>query len=75
MYQIIRHDKEDLFQTSVATKLKCRLVYSDLLLKAFYAYIIIKIPAVLVSSVNNRYTGLARANNRYGKNMAGKLLT
>ena len=29
---------------------------------------IIKVPAPLVSSVNNRYTGLIKANIRYGKN-------
>ena len=31
-------------------------------------YIIIKMPAPLVLSVNNIYTGLTRANIRYGKN-------
>ena len=30
-------------------------------------FIIIKIPAPLVLSFNNRYTGLVRANIRYGK--------
>ena len=30
-------------------------------------YIIIKMPAPLVLSVNNRYTGLIRANISYGK--------
>ena len=29
---------------------------------------IIKMPAPLVSSVNNRYTGLVMANTRYGRN-------
>ena len=32
-----------------------------------FMYIIIKMPAPLVLSVNNRYTGLIRANIRYGK--------
>ena len=42
------------------------------MVKAFYAYIIIKIPAPLVLSVNSRYTGLVRAGIRYGKIMGGK---
>ena len=33
-----------------------------------FMHIIIKMPAPLVLSVNNRYTGLIRANIRYGKN-------
>ena len=38
-------------------------------------FIIIKIPAPLVLSVNNRYTGLVRANIRYGKSdMREKIL-
>ena len=50
MCQIIRPEKEDLFQTSIALqkKSKCQSEYSDLLVKAFYVYIIIKIPALLV---------------------------
>ena len=32
-----------------------------------FKYIIIKMPAPLVLPVNNRYTGLIRANIRYGK--------
>ena len=44
MCQIIRLDKEDLFQTSIALQKesKFRLVYYDLLVKAFYVYIVIK---------------------------------
>ena len=33
-----------------------------------FMHIIIKMPAPLILSVNNRYTGLIRANIRYGKN-------
>ena len=40
-------------------------MYYDVLVKAFYVYIIIKVPALLVLSVNNRYTGLVRANIRH----------
>ena len=36
-------------------------------------YIIIKIPAVLVLSVNNRYTGLVRADISYVKIMGRKI--
>ena len=74
MCQIIRLDKEDLFQTSIALQKqrKYQLVYSDLLVKAFYVCIIIKVPALLVLSVNNRYRGLVRANIRNGKNMDRK---
>ena len=38
---------------------------SDLSVKAFYVYIIIKILALLILSVSNRYTGLVRAGIRY----------
>ena len=37
-------------------------------INAFYVYIIIKMPALLVLSVNNRYIELLRANIRYGNN-------
>ena len=70
MCQIIRLEKEELFQTSIALqkkKSKCQLLYSDFLLKAFYVCIIIKVPALLVSSVNNRYTGLVRAGKFFNR--------
>ena len=41
---------------------KCQLVYYEVLINAFYVYLIIKMPALLVLSVNNRYTGLIRVN-------------
>ena len=44
-------------------------MYSDLSVKAFYVYTITKIAAVLVFSINIRYTGLMRANTRHSKNM------
>ena len=44
-------------------------MYSDLSVMAFYVYIIIKIAAVLVLSINIRYTGLMQANTRHSKNM------
>ena len=44
-------------------------MYCDILVKAFYVYTIIKMPALFVLSVNNRYTGLVRANTRYGKSI------
>ena len=34
----------------------------------FHVYIIIRMPAPLVLSVNNRYSSLRRTNIRYGKN-------
>ena len=75
VYQIIKPHKDDLYQTSVALQKqsKCQFVYSDLLVKAFYVCIIMKVPALLVLSVNIRYTGLVRANIRYGKNMVRTL--
>ena len=71
MCQMITLDKEDLFQTSIALQKqsKCQFEYSDLLVKAFYVYIIIKIPALLVLPVNNRYTGLVSVGITYGKVM------
>ena len=42
------------------------LVYYGIFINAFYVYIIIKMPPLLVLSVNNRYTELIRANIRYG---------
>ena len=47
-------------------------MYYDLLVKAFYACIIIKVPALLVLSINNKYTELVRANIRYGKKNIGR---
>ena len=43
-------------------------MYYGIFINAFYVYIIIKMPALLVLSVNNRYTELIRANIRYGNN-------
>ena len=39
------------------------------MVKVFYVYIIVEIPALLDLSVSNRYTGLVRANIRYGRNI------
>ena len=36
-------------------------MYYDLLVKAFYACTIIKVPALLVLSINNKYTELVRS--------------
>ena len=43
-------------------------MYYVVFINAFYVYITIKMPALLVLSVNNRYTELIRANIRYGNN-------
>ena len=46
----------------------CQLVYNGIFINTVYVYIIIKMPVMLVLSVNNWYTGLIRANIRHGKN-------
>ena len=46
----------------------CHLVYNGIFINIVYVYIIIKMPVMLVLSVNNWYTGLIRANIRHGKN-------
>ena len=52
--------------------IKCQLVYYDVFINTlcilYTLFIIIKMFAMLVLSVNNWYTGLVGANIRYGKN-------
>ena len=63
MYQRFRLDKQDLQlhgKNKVNTNL-CILSFDESLI-----YIIIKVPAVLVLLVNDRYTRLIRAINREG---------
>ena len=47
-------------------------MYYGIFINAFYVYIIIKMPALLDLSVNNRYTELIRTNIRYGNNRERK---
>ena len=67
MCQMISLNKQDLFQFPIALQKssKYQLVYYDVLINAFYVYIIIKMAGPLVLSVNNRYKGSIRANIRY----------
>ena len=46
-------------------------MYYGIFINAFYVYIIIKMPVLLVLSVNNRYTELIRVNIRYNNNREG----
>ena len=70
MCQIIRLNKQDLFQFSIPfqKQSKCELVYYDVLIIAFYVYIIIKMPAPLALPVNNRDRVLIKASIRYAQN-------
>ena len=47
-------------------------MYYGIFINAFYVYIIIKMPVLLVLSVNNRYTELIRVNIRYNNNREGE---
>ena len=46
-------------------------MYYGIFINAFYVYIIIKMPVLLVLSVNNRYTELIRVNIRYNNTREG----
>ena len=77
MCQIIRLDREDLFQTSTAMQNEVSVnvsipTFFSLFCKGFLCIYNHQNTALVVLSVNNRYTGSVRADISYGKIMGRK---